>query len=114
MKLNWVTEMKKIFVLIILLSGSCVFASDTGLATNISFASSISNTVRPGTAQFSIQGGFSEAECNDTYAAIAKEDSHLISLLLSAHAQNKPVEVFLDSTNKYYGDRCLVSYIEID
>ena len=48
-------------------------------------------------------------------AAIANEDSHLISLLLMAKAQDKEIEVHLDSqsSGKYYSNRCLVTYLEI-
>ena len=89
-------------------------AGDIGKINYLSLASNVAKTVRPGTVQFSIVGGFLKAPtgCNKDYAAVSGEDQHLISLLLMAKAQEKEIEVHLDSTNKYYSDRCLVSYIE--
>ncbi len=102
--------MKRLILPLLLFSNYCI-ASDTGLVTYMSFASNITQTVRPGTVQFSIQGGFSQVNCNATYAAVAKEDSHLMSLILSAQAQNRSIEVSLDEDSKYYQDRCLVNYL---
>lgn len=95
-------------------AGKAFSAGDTGKISYMSFASNAAVTVRPGTAQFSIVGGFSGAnsECNKDYAAVSGHDQHLISLLLMAKAQDQEIEVHLDHTNKYYSDRCLVSYIE--
>jgi|GEM_PF-6967631 len=81
--------------------------STTGKITTINFASTIADTSRPGSAQFSIEGGFTTPGYNSTYAAIAKEDTHLISLLLMAKAHDKTINVFLDATSKYLHDRCL-------
>ena len=104
----------KIFIVLLsIISVNTLAAGNTGKVLEVSFASTIANTVRPGTVQFSIQGGFSWASCNQEYAAIAKEDSHLISLLIAAKAQDKAIEVHLDSGSKYYSDRCLVSYLEM-
>lgn len=88
-------------------------AADAGKIVLLSFGSNTAQTVRPGTAQFQIAGGFSENGCNGSYAAITGSDTHLVSLLLSAQAQDKEVTVFLDSNSKYYDDRCLVSYLEV-
>ncbi len=100
---------------VLLISANLSFAGDTGKVNYMSFASSKALTVRPGTAQFSIVGGFPNAQgdCNKDYTAVSGEDSHLISLLLMAKAQDKEIEVHLDPTNTYYSDRCLVSYIEL-
>lgn len=108
----------KVFVYFIglflfLCSSSAFSSSSTGNITKISFASSIASTSRPGSVQFSLNGGFNTSGCNQTYAAISKEDTHLISLLLMAKAQNKSVEVFLDTNSKYFSDRCLVNYLEL-
>ena len=103
-----------IFIIVLsFLSANTLAARNTGQVLEVSFASTVATTVRPGTVQFSIQGGFSWANCNQEYAAIAKEDSHLISMLIAAKAQNKAIEVQLDSNSKYYSDRCLVSYLEM-
>ena len=98
----------------LLVSGS-IQAADTGLIDHVSFASTVTvaSNFRPGTAQFEIVGGFTQQGCNNRYAAISNEDSHLISLLLSAQAQGKPVEVHLDPTKQYYSDRCLVSFLAL-
>ncbi len=109
--------MKKIVLGIFLfyVAGEAFSAGDTGKINYISFASNTAVTVRPGTAQFSIVGGFpgAHSECNKDYAAVSGDDQHLISLLLMARAQDKEIEIHLDSTSKYYSDRCLVSYIEL-
>ena len=108
------TKKMMIFMGSLLFSTGVLAGSSTGQILEISFASSIATTTRPGTAQFSIEGGFeATGDCNQNYAAISNEDTHLISLLLMAKAQNKEIEVFLDSTNKYHTNRCLVNYIEL-
>ena len=90
------------------------YAANSGVIQEISFASNVAETVRPGTAQFSIEGGFSEfGDCNKTYAAIDHADHYLISLLLTAKTKNMAVEVHLDKNRKYFADRCLVAYLEI-
>lgn len=105
---------KIIFISLIFISPSVFAAGDIGQLLELSFASKVASTVRPGTAQFSIEDGFNQADCNQSYAAISNEDTHLISMLIAAKAQNKAVEVHLDSNNKYYQDRCLVNYLEIN
>ncbi len=99
----------------IFICANTAFADDKGKVNYMSLASNIAATVRSGTVQFSIEGGFQHAhsDCNKDYAAISGEDPHLISLILMAKAQDKEIEVYLDHTNTYYLDRCLVSYIEL-
>jgi len=93
--------MKFIKVVFLLVISNLVFAdANIGIVTEVSFAS-ISTTIRPGSAQFSIAGGFSVfGDCDQTYAAIAKEDTHLLSLLLMAKAQGNEVEIHLNANNK--------------
>lgn len=106
---------KAIFVIIIVCSVGSVYAnSSEGKIAKISSASIVATTSRPGSTQFSIEGGFSEEGCNSDYAAIHNDDAHLLSLLYMAKAQDHAVRVFLDSADKYHSDRCLVSYLEID
>jgi len=106
---------KSYFVLMFMLVSSYSYGGGSvGKIIEMSLASKVAATVRPGTTQFSISGGFENApsSCDKTWAAIANEDTHLVSLLLMAKAQDLQIEVHLDSTNEYYSGRCLVSYIE--
>jgi hypothetical protein len=81
-----------IFVLMFgLLSEVVISGANSGKITYLSFASPVASSVRPGSAQFSIEGGFSLGDCDLTYAAIAKEDTHLISLLLMAMSQGQKI-----------------------
>jgi hypothetical protein len=106
---------KKISAASLILFSAIAFGADnTGKVTGLSLASTAEGTLRAGTVQFSIEGGLSTASCDQTYTAILKEDTHLISLLLMAKSQNRPVRVYLDVNNKYYQDRCMVNYLEMD
>lgn len=100
-------------VLLFIGSNEAFSSAATGKITRVSFASAVASTSRPGSAQLSIQGGFKTPGCNTGYAAVSKDDTHLISLLLMAKAQDKVVTIFLDASAKYFGDRCLVNYIEL-
>lgn len=100
-------------VSLLVFSSVVLAASSTGKITKVSMASTVGGTSRAGTVQFSIEGGFGIANCNQTYAAILKEDTHMVSLLLLAKSQDKPIEVFLDVNNKYLQDRCAVNFLDI-
>lgn len=65
----------------------------------------------PGVIQIRIEGGFDNASCDPTYAAIrnTSDRTHLISLALTAYTTQKPVHAVLNSADKYYSNRCTIS-----
>lgn len=101
------------FFLIVMMSSS-VFAQSVGKVIQISFASSVTDTVRPGSVQFTMVGGFSDSGCNATYAAIHPDDKALVSLLISAKMVNRDIVVSLNSNHKYFADRCYVKYLSMN
>jgi hypothetical protein len=65
----------------------------------------------PDIVQFKIEGNFNNATCDNTWAGIRKVDNHLVSALLAARAADKVVQVYLDSNDKYFAERCVVTGI---
>jgi hypothetical protein len=67
----------------------------------------------PNVVQIQIEGGFNEAGCNTTFAAIRVTDDrkHLISFALSAYATKEPVSIVLNKTDPYFLDRCTIKRI---
>ena len=113
--------MKKLLtVALLLLPFSLAFgAGSKGKVYELSMATNMQGpTVRAGSTQFRIEGGFDQAPegCDKVYAAIAPEDSHMVSLLLMAQAQDLEVIVHLNhlSDGEYYSGRCYVSYLSLD
>jgi len=94
---------KKIFLLFSLLfSAAYAFSADgNGKIIDLIMASK-KFSAHPDVAQFTIEGGFSNSSCNEHFAAVRKEDEHLVSLLLAAKLAEKPIEVFLNSADIYY------------
>ncbi|PKG37030.1 hypothetical protein [Psychromonas sp. Urea-02u-13] len=88
------------------------FSANSGLITRIGFSGQ-GHTSHPNVVQFEIAGGFSSGTCNTTYAAIRKEDSHLVSFALAAHMAKQEIVVYLDETDIYYssGSRCTILFM---
>ncbi len=58
-------------------------------------------------------GSWGSSSCRTTSADIQKVDSHLISILLSAMAQNQPVSIAVDDTLRPVDDTCQVTFINV-
>ena len=119
--------MKKLFIVAFLMlpftlafgeaSKGTIF--ELSMATNMEGPTDTAGpTVRKGTTQFRIEGGFDQAPdgCSKVYAAVSGNDTHMISLLLMAEAQGLEISVHLNhlDNGKYYSDRCYVSYLSLD
>jgi len=66
-------------------------------------------SLHPEVVQIQIEGGFSQGSCNTRFAAVRKRDSHVISFLLAAQPSGYAINVALEESDKYYGDRCVIS-----
>ncbi|MBL1258959.1 MAG: hypothetical protein COB33_000320 [Thiotrichaceae bacterium] len=101
------------FLLIITLffSGSS-FAANEGKITGMNFAGATFGS-HPDVVQLQIEGGFSFGQCNSKFAAIRKNDTHLISMALTAYATGKPIIAWLNESDYYFPqeNRCVITLL---
>jgi hypothetical protein len=66
--------------------------------------------------QIHIEGGYDIAGCDVRFAAIrnTEDRKHLISFALAAFVSKTPVVVSLNTSDKYYADRCTISRLSSD
>jgi len=92
-----------------------VFAK-TGRITIIDFAGATEGN-HPDVVQLQIEGGFTTAGCSTTFAAIRKEDVHLVSFVITAFATERPISVGLSTGPGYFGStaagnkRCVINFV---
>jgi len=89
------------------------FAANHGRITAIAFAGAAFGP-HPDVVQIKIEGGFSQGTCDATIAAVRKRDGHLISLLLAAQLAGLVIDVYLDESDRYYADRCVISLVSAE
>ena len=102
--------MKRVFATLILgLFSALLQAADgEGKISRVEFIGK-NYTAHPDMVQFRIEGNFSNNNCDNIWAGIKSADDHLISALLAAKIADKPVQVFLEPSDKYFGERCFVT-----
>ena len=112
------SRLSKTFVAGLFLSAFSSFARADGRITQIDF-SGPDDPNHPDVVQITIEGGYSVAGCDSTYAAIRSDSrrQHLISFALEAYLSGRPVRVVLNAADKYYpapnaaNGRCTISRI---
>ncbi|MGR6870982.1 hypothetical protein ACU6U9_01445 [Pseudomonas sp. HK3] len=104
--------MKNILTSILLLVSLESFAANSGIITSLGAAGTDSLSHKD-IFQLTIEGGFNSGDCNSTFAAIRKDDTHLISLAMMAYATKTPVSIFLKETDIYHApdNRCTIHLI---
>jgi len=90
-----------------------VEAANHGKITRIDFVGK-NDTYHADVVQLQIEGGFNAGNCNTQFAAILKDDNHLISFALAAYMAKENVNVQLSQTVSYYPGRCTISSIFSD
>jgi hypothetical protein len=91
------------------------------MATSYTYAGKISSITfsgpddpnHPNVVQITIEGGFNAGDCDQTFAAIRKDDdrNHIISFALAAYASKQSISVVLNESDKYFLSRCTISRI---
>lgn len=101
----------KIAVVFIVVHSSNGFAANDGKIVRLDFSGGSSHwgAGHSDMVQLSIEGGYETSDCNGTYAAIRKSDSHLVSAALAAFMAGKRVTVRLNSADKYHTNRCVIT-----
>lgn len=61
--------------------------------------------------QLQIENGFHASGCDSKYAAIRKEETHMVSAVLAAFMAGKEIEVQLSAANIYFPGRCIITDI---
>lgn len=87
-------------------------AANEGSITDMVFSGSKSQW-HSDVVQLKIDGGFSASDCDSAFAAIRKTDDHLVSAAMSAYLAGKRVYVWLDTDDRYFRKRCVISDIRI-
>ena len=107
-----------IAIIFLVISGAAFAADGKGRISNVFFASQ-TNGSHPNVVQFQIEGGYNRAGCNQVFAAVRAEDSHLVSAVLAAKMSGSVVEVYLNPGDIYYNvsgnesSRCVATAISI-
>lgn len=99
-----------------ILLASQLEASNQGTITRIMFSSSNSTWGHnhSNLVQLEITGGYSVDGCNADFAAIRKEEEHLVSAALAAYVAGRTVSIQLNKADTYYdGSRCIISDLAI-
>lgn len=102
-----------LYVCIFSLAFSCSsFAANDGKITAMNFAGANFGS-HPDVVQIQIEGGFSFGQCNTTFAAIRKNDTHLIGMALTAFTTGKSVKVWLNENDTYFPqqNRCVITLL---
>ena len=103
------------FILLSIISG-IPLAANQGKITrlDLSGSNSIWGTAHSDIVQLNIEGGFNRGTCDSNYAAIRKENNHLVDAARAALINQKTVTVQLDVDDRYYdGIRCVITDIFI-
>ncbi len=92
-----------------------VFAGNAvaGKITYIS-VSGADDPAHPNVVQLIIEGGYAEAGCDNTIAAIRDSETYLISMALIAQKTGDHLIAVLNSNDKYFDNRCIISRLSID
>ena|SRR5436190_10532540 len=106
------------FVAALSLCALSSFAHADGRITQIDF-SGPDDPTHPNVVQITIEGGFSVAGCDSTYAAIRSDSSrqHMINFAIAAYVNGQPVRIVLNPNEKYYpssnapNGRCTIARI---
>jgi hypothetical protein len=106
------------YIAALLLSATASFAHADGRIIQVDF-SGPDDPSHPNVLQITIEGGFSVAGCDSTYAAIRSDASrrHLIDFALASYASGQSVKVVLNPSDKYFpspnapNGRCAISRI---
>ncbi len=107
-----------IFVLVLFLihfTLSPVWAN-TGRITVVDFAGA-TEANHPDVVQIQIEGGFTTAGCSSIFAAVRKEDAHLVSFVIASYVARLPILVGLSIGPGYFGStasgdkRCVINFI---
>ena len=102
----------------LVLSAFSSFAQADGRIIQIDF-SGPDDPNHPDVVQIVLEGGYTVAGCDSTYAAIRSDSrrQHLISFVLEAYVSGRPVKVVLNPADKYYpasnapNGRCTIARI---
>ncbi len=118
-KLEHALKLNNIIAVIFLVISGAAFAADgKGKISSVFFAGQ-ANGSHPNVVQFKIEGGYNRAGCNQVFAAVRAEDSHLVSAVLAAKMAGSVVEVYLNPSDIYYNvsgnesSRCVATAISI-
>ncbi len=106
------------FIAALVLSAFAPLAQAEGRIIQIDF-SGPDDPVHPNVVQLTIEGGYSVAGCDATYAAIRNDAQrqHMISFALASFESGRSVNVVLNPNDKYYpsanspNGRCAIARI---
>ena len=59
-------------------------------------------------------GAWGSSDCRTDAADLKKEDTHTLSVLLTAFALNRSVDIYVDSTSKPWGRVCQITAVTIN
>ena len=104
---------ESIFIFILLnIFSSMSSAVNEGKITRLDFSgnNSIWGAEHSDIVQLNIEGIFNRGTCDSNYAAIRKENNHLIDAALDALINQRLVTVELDANERYHdGSRCIIT-----
>ena len=98
------------------LTSSHAWSANSGVITRMGFSSSQSQwgASHSDVVQIEIEGGFEKGDCHNNFAAVRKDETHLVSALLAAFISGKSIAVQVSGTDKYYSNRCVITDVFIN